>query len=94
LGTLLDQLLESLPDALLVVSTIIPFPQAAATVEQYNAGVVAQVQQRMDAGERILLVDQFDGFPTDELADGVHPDAAGYARMAGVWYDAISTYLK
>jgi hypothetical protein len=23
----------------------------------------------------------------------VHPNEAGYARMAGVWYTAISSYL-
>jgi lysophospholipase L1-like esterase len=32
-------------------------------------------------------------FPTSDLADGTHPTANGYARMAAVWYAAIKQYL-
>jgi hypothetical protein len=35
----------------------------------------------------------FMGFPNGELGDGVHPNQAGYARMAGKWYTAIEPYL-
>jgi lysophospholipase L1-like esterase len=45
-------------------------------------------------GRHVILVDQFTGFPNSELDDGVHPNPAGYARMAGVWYRAISSYLR
>ena len=38
--------------------------------------------------------DGYQGFPESELADGVHPNAAGYARMANKWYDAIERYLE
>ncbi len=93
LETLLDQIIETLPDSLLVVSTIIPFPGAPGEVASYNSGVVTVVQARIDAGEHILLVDQFEGFPEGELADGVHPNEAGYARMAAKWYEAIVEYL-
>jgi lysophospholipase L1-like esterase len=51
------------------------------------------VQTRASAGKHVILVDQFTGFPTSELGDGVHPNQAGYARMAGVWYEAIKSYL-
>ena len=40
-----------------------------------------------------MLVDMHTGFPTSELADGIHPNTAGYARMAGVWYTAIDPLL-
>ncbi len=93
LDTLLDQIIEALPDSLLVVSTIIPFPGSAGEVASYNSDVEVVVQARIDEGEHILLVDQFEGFPEGELADGVHPNEAGYARMAAKWYEAIVSYL-
>ncbi len=93
LGTLIDDLTESLPDSLIVVSTIIPFPQSAATVSAYNADLVTVVNARIDAGKHVAFVDQFEGFPTGELGDGVHPNQQGYNRMGAKWYQAISEYL-
>jgi GDSL-like Lipase/Acylhydrolase family len=93
LGALIDQIIQTLPDALLVVSNIIPFPSAAGSVTTYNAAVPGVVDARAKAGKHVVFVDQFKGFPTSELADGVHPNAAGYARMAESWYASISMYL-
>nr|PZN24320.1 MAG: endoglucanase [Pseudomonadota bacterium] len=92
LAALIDQILAELPDALLVVSNIIPFPGNNA-VSTYNAAIPPLIEERAKAGKHILFVDQFQGFPTSELADGVHPNEAGYKRMAGVWYEAIEPYL-
>jgi GDSL-like lipase/acylhydrolase family protein len=93
LGALIDQIITTLPNALLVVSNIIPFPGRASAVTTYNAAVPGVVRTRSDAGKHILFVDQFTGFPTAELADGVHPSSAGYARMARAWFAAISPCL-
>ncbi|WP_437490284.1 SGNH/GDSL hydrolase family protein [Sorangium sp. So ce1014] len=94
LGALLDELIAEAPDALIVVSNIIPFPSGASAVNTFNATVPGLVEARASAGAHIVYVDQFADFPTSELGDGVHPNQAGYARMAGVWYDAISDYLR
>lgn len=94
LSALLDEIIDASPEALLVVSTIIPLPLATASVDTYNAALIDIVQERIDGGARVLLVDQFTGFPDNELDDGVHPNAAGYARMAGVWFEAIDDYLR
>lgn len=93
LGSLIDQILETLPDSLLVVSNIIPFPGGSGPTGTYNAAVPGVVEERASAGKHILFVDQFEGFPESELSDGVHPNEAGYARMAGKWYTAIKDYL-
>jgi hypothetical protein len=93
LGTLIDGILSELPDSLLVVSTIIPFPQQDNTVKTFNSAVPGVVKMRADAGKHILLVDQFKDFPTSELGDGVHPNQTGYGRMGKVWYEAIKSYL-
>ncbi len=93
LASLIDQIVERLPDSLLVVAQIIPEPSQASAIDAYNASIPGIVQARVNEGKHLLLVDQFTDFPSSELGDGVHPNEAGYARMAGVWYDAIQPYL-
>jgi hypothetical protein len=94
LSTLLDQIIADSPDALLVVAQIVPLRGRNTQIETFNAAIPAMVTQRANMGRHIVLVDQYTGFPDSELADGVHPSPAGYARMAGVWYRAISSYLR
>lgn len=93
LGSLIDQIVTDLPDALIVVAQIIPEPSKASAITAYNSAIPQVVQTRANAGKHVILVDQFTGFPASELGDGVHPNQAGYARMAGVWYAAIKAYL-
>lgn len=93
LKTLIGQIVADLPDSLLVVSNIIPLSSGGSAVNTFNAAVPGVVKSFADTGKHILFVDQFKGFPTSELGDGVHPNQAGYARMAGVWYEAIKGYL-
>lgn len=92
LGGLIDKVIMSAPDALIVVAQLTPLRSSAA-VQTYNMAVPAIVQERAAAGKHVILVDQFTGFPTSELGDGVHPNEAGYKRMAGVWYKAIGKLL-
>jgi lysophospholipase L1-like esterase len=94
LATLMDQILTTLPDSLLVVSSIVPLPSSANAVSTYNAAIPPLVQTRASAGKHVIYLDQFKGFPDSELADGVHPSPAGYARMAGVWYEGIKDLLR
>jgi len=93
LPQLLDAIIAECPDALLVVSTLIPLPMNSSGISAYNAAIPAIVEERAAAGAHIILVDQFTGFPTSELEDQVHPTVAGYARMGQVWFDAIEQYL-
>lgn len=92
LDTFLDQIIEEVPDALLVVAQVIPLSGSQA-VQTFNAAIPAMVEERASAGAHIIMVDQFTNFPEAELGDGVHPSLEGYERMAGVWYDAIESYL-
>jgi len=94
LGSLIDQIVTALPSALIVVAKIIPEPSKANDITSYNNAIPQVVQTRANAGKHVVLIDQFTGFPSSELGDGVHPNQAGYARMAGVWYSAIKGYLR
>jgi lysophospholipase L1-like esterase len=94
LAPLLDQILDARPDALLAVGTITPLTvNGSANIPPYNGAIPGMVQARAAAGKHIILVDQFAGFPNSELADGIHPNQAGYNRMGDVWYAAIADYL-
>lgn len=93
LETLVDRIIATKPDALLVLSNIVPLPLAEAAVEAYNPTIPGIVEERAQTGANIIFVDQFSGFPESDLDDLVHPTPAGYARMAGVWYEAIEPYL-
>jgi len=96
LGTLIDHIVQDAPDALLVVTTIVPIKQGSygAIGETFDNAIPAVVQTRIDAGKHIVLVDMFKSFPSNGLgSDGVHPNQQGYEWMAGVWYAAIKSYL-
>jgi hypothetical protein len=51
-------------------------------------------QDRIAKGDKIILVDQEHAliYP-DDLADSLHPNDAGYAKMAQVWGDALEPLL-
>lgn len=91
LGDLMDELIAEAPDALIAVSNIIPL--SLGSVDSFNATVPGMIEERANNGAHIIFVDQFDGFPTSELGDGVHPNEMGYNRMGDTWYEAISSYL-
>jgi lysophospholipase L1-like esterase len=93
LGALIDRLIELAPQALIVVAKITPTGFGSPGTTNYNNAIPAVVQQRVGQGKHVMLVDMFTGFPTSMLGDGVHPNQAGYGRMASVWYKAIGPVL-
>jgi lysophospholipase L1-like esterase len=94
LGNLLDEIIDAAPDALIVVAKITPMSTSDAQIRAYNDAIPGIVAARVDMGKHLIVVDQYTGFQQNELADGIHPNPAGYTRMAGVWYAAIEPYLR
>jgi lysophospholipase L1-like esterase len=47
-------------------------------------------------GQPVILVDQAAGFDvaSDTIADHVHPNASGAAKMAARWYAALVSILS
>jgi hypothetical protein len=88
-----------LPNSLLVVSSIYPFPGCTATncadaVTAYDGQVPNVVKQRADGGKHVLYVDM-SALPASGLStDGVHPnDTIGYPWIGDNWYAVIKPYL-
>jgi lysophospholipase L1-like esterase len=79
------------PNARLVVAQITPWSNPATDnlAVAYNAQVATVVAQHKAAGENISMVDMHSALGLGDLSDGLHPNDAGYAKMADVWFKAI-----
>ncbi|MBQ1047053.1 cellulose binding domain-containing protein [Micromonospora sp. C51] len=89
LSTLIDKITATAPAADVFVATIVPLSGADSQVRAFNAAIPGIVQSKVDAGRRVHLVDMYNALTLADLADGVHPNARGYSKMAAVWYDAL-----
>jgi len=58
-------------------------------VAEYNRLVISVIPNVVFKNIRVKVVDQYTT-TIGKLADGLHPDATGYAAMAQVWFDAIT----
>lgn len=91
LGALVDQILADRPTATVLVAKIVPSLDATvqARINAFNAAVPAVVAAR---GARAGLVD-LSVLSSADLADSLHPNDGGYARMAVRWYKALEGTL-
>ena len=91
LSALIDHITATVPSAEVFVAQIIPIGNSGqdAEVQTYNAAIPGIVSSKVSAGKHVHLVDQYDALTTADLADGVHPNAGGYDKMAAVWYSAL-----
>ena len=91
LSALIDHITATVPTAEVFVAQIIPLSFDAAQVNAFNAAIPGIVASKVAVGKHVHLVDMFHALTTADLVDGVHPTAAGYDKMAAVWYQALSS---
>ncbi|GLW29162.1 cellulose binding domain-containing protein [Actinoplanes regularis] len=89
LSTLIDHITTQAPQSELFVATITPLSCCDATVRTFNAQLPGIVTSKANAGKHVHLVQMYNALTIADLADGVHPNAGGYSKMATVWYDAL-----
>ncbi|WP_438015761.1 SGNH/GDSL hydrolase family protein [Sorangium sp. So ce315] len=102
LGKLLDSIFMRDPNILVVLAQIVPTRTESTnnTIKAYNAAMPDLVSTRVSRGQHIVLVDMYTAFTNDAnykqalLGDNLHPNQAGYNRMADVWFQALSPYLR
>jgi lysophospholipase L1-like esterase len=95
LARIVAALREVEPRVTVLLSLLIPAAKPEGPrIEELNAQLPA-LADRLDAqGSRVVLVDQFTGFdPAGDTADGIHPNAAGEAKMAERWLEALLPHL-
>ncbi len=101
LDLLITRLFALMPDVRLLVASVLdadsnnayrhvpPNTDLQGPVHDYNAGIASIVGARRARGQPIEFVDMHAGLTLDDLSDGLHPTARGYAKMADIWADAI-----
>jgi len=87
LATLVDYITTNYPSVLLL-STLVPLPISQSQVNTYNQNVTTLAANRASAGKKVVLADMSKVLSSD-LADVVHPNDAGYVKMANAWYAAF-----
>ncbi len=94
LGSLIDQILASEPDATILVAQLVvnTTPSVQGNVVLFNNQLASIVQTRATSGKHVALVDM-SAVTTDDLADGLHPNDTGYQLMANAWDAAIQQVI-
>ncbi|WP_436764268.1 ricin-type beta-trefoil lectin domain protein [Streptosporangium sp. V21-05] len=90
LSALIDKIRANAPVVELFVAQIVPAgdPSLEARIRTFNAALPGIVAQK---GPMTHLVDMHSGFTTADLADGLHPNAGGYDKMAARWFSALQS---
>ena len=92
LGALLDSILRTRPGVKLYVSSLSPVRSEVVQrrVDAYNVQVPRLVAERARAGHWVHYVDIAGLLTIADLADDLHPNDAGYAKMAAAWFRALT----
>lgn len=85
----------------LIIEQAAPCGEKCAAITNFNNAVYTMAQQRMQNGDRLVVVDMQDGAGIDyrlhsaggDMWDTLHPYATGYTKMADVWFDALQQIL-
>lgn len=102
LGALIDSIVALDAHTLIVVAQITPTMQDPlnARIQTYNAALPAVVKSRADAGKHVVLVDMYGAFVADKayrttlLYDRLHPNIAGFQKMADTWNTVLHDLVR
>ena len=83
------------PEIAVVLARIINKVPDEPLVTQFNDNVESMAQLRVDSGDKIVIADHESAlnYTNDMDPDGIHPNAAGFAKMVPVWYDQLASFL-
>jgi lysophospholipase L1-like esterase len=90
LAALVDHILANAPGVELFVAQIIPARDATveSRIMAFNAALPGALQGK---GPHVHVLNMHSVLTTADLADGLHPSAAGYAKMAAAWFAALQS---
>lgn len=90
LSDLIDQILAASPSTTVLVASLVPATDGTINnnIKAFNAKLPELVAQKRRQGLAVYFVDM-SSFPSSALADGIHPNDAGYQLMADQWLPAL-----
>ena len=66
-------------------------------ITTFNNNVMSMANARIANGDDIVIVDMENGasfaYDVTDMIDDLHPNDAGYAKMANVWYEALESNI-
>lgn len=91
LGALIDSILLTQPAVTLYVASLSPVRDEIVQrrIDAYNFEVPRLVAERARAGHQVHYVDIAGLLTLADLADDLHPNDQGYAKMAAAWFKAL-----
>jgi lysophospholipase L1-like esterase len=94
IARILDEIRRKSGDIQVVLALIINQATYSPETTQYNDQVRELALERIASGHALTLLDMENAlsYPSD-LADALHPNDSGYAKMAGEWFDALTGIL-
>ncbi|HSW97906.1 MAG TPA: SGNH/GDSL hydrolase family protein, partial [Candidatus Saccharimonadales bacterium] len=93
LSRLLGNIYAAKPNTYVILSTLIPTSHGDPnTWSSYNASIPGVAAAY--GGHKIVVLDMSHNLGLSDLADGIHPNMAGYNKMASLWYPVVTTIYK
>ena len=87
---MLDEIYDSIAGVTVILSTLVPGTVTPACHADLSGQYRSIVQSYRSAGKRIALADMAAGITQSEIrSDRIHPNDAGYRKMAAIWWDAF-----
>ncbi|MFF9147327.1 FG-GAP-like repeat-containing protein [Streptomyces sp. NPDC014861] len=95
LAALIDQILAASPQTTVVVASLVPSTSSVvqARIDAYNAQIPGIVAARQAQGHKVAHV-SMGALTTGDLRDRLHPNDAGYVKMAGVFAEGIARVAR
>ncbi|HEY7089886.1 MAG TPA: NPCBM/NEW2 domain-containing protein, partial [Tepidisphaeraceae bacterium] len=90
---IIDNLRTVVPNVKILLAQIIPLASNISGTVDLNGRIATIASQKTTAQSPITLVDQYSGFNTSNLWDGIHPNDTGDQQMAAKWYSALAGIL-
>ncbi|KAF2183573.1 carbohydrate esterase family 3 protein [Zopfia rhizophila CBS 207.26] len=91
---MVDQMRAANPRMRIIVAKIIPLPSNNQPIVSLNNAIPAWATSKNTTDSPIWVVDQYTGFTSSDLGDGVHPNTSGDRKMTEVWYPALVGAIK
>jgi len=96
LDTLITRMTGLRPNAHVIVTNLMERgePQNSAIQTQFNPFVEGVVDAQITAGNLVSFLDMRALVPLSDMPDNLHPNDAGYTKMAAGWFDAIEAVVN